>query len=170
MASGQPQRWRWGLADAGWVLCTFLRIDDAADPSTPQAYRDHRGQDADSVAAQIAEFARRHVVRGADWGRTIGLTSGAEMGFPEEVSDGAANAARVNYTMSAAIEPAAHGITVNMIHPPVTGTGWVTAKVRDAAASPALTHIAGPADVAEVIIYLASDTAALITTNVITLR
>jgi 3-oxoacyl-[acyl-carrier protein] reductase len=57
-----------------------------------------------------------------------------------------------------------------MIHPPVTGTGWGTAKVRDVAASPALTHIAGPADVAEVIIYLASDTAALITTNVITLR
>ena len=237
------------------VLCTFLRIDDAADPGTPQAYRDHRGQDADSVAAQIqavggramaveadlsdpaspavlfdaaeaelgpvdilvnnatgwvadtfapvaadrlgralqrvsaatwrqqftvdamaaallmAEFARRHVARGADWGRIIGLTSGGELGFPEEVSYGAAKAAQVNYTMSAALELAPHGITANMVHPPVTDTGWVTAKVREAvAASPTLIHIAEPADVAEVITYLASDAAALITANVITLR
>jgi 3-oxoacyl-[acyl-carrier protein] reductase len=237
------------------VLCTFLRIDDAADPGTPQAYRDHRGQDADSVAAQIraaggramaveadlsdpaspavlfdaaeaelgpvdilvnnatgwvadtfapaaadrlgralqpvsaatwrqqftvdamaaallmAEFARRHVARGADWGRIIGLTSGGEIGFPEEVSYGAAKAAQVNYTMSAALELAPHGITANMVHPPVTDTGWVTAKVCEAvAASPTLIHVAEPADVAEVITYLASDAAALITANVITLR
>ena len=38
------------------------------------------------------------------------------------------------------------------------------------AASPALFHIARPAEVAEVIAYLASDAAALITANVITLR
>ena len=38
------------------------------------------------------------------------------------------------------------------------------------AASPTLIHIAEPADVAEVITYLASDAAALITANVITLR
>jgi 3-oxoacyl-[acyl-carrier protein] reductase len=88
-----------------------------------------------AAALLIAEFARRHVARGADWGRIIGLTSGAEMGLPEEVSDGAANAAQVNYTMPAAIEPAPHGITANMLQPPVTGTGWVTAKVRDAAAA-----------------------------------
>jgi len=38
------------------------------------------------------------------------------------------------------------------------------------AASPALIHIASPGEVAEVIAYLASDAAALITANVITLR
>ena len=114
---------------------------------------------------------RRHVARGADWGRIIGLTSGGEMGFPEEVSYGAAKAAQVNYTMSAALELAPHGITANMVHPPVTNTGWVTAKVREAvAASPALIHVAEPADVAEVISYLASDAAALVTANVLTLR
>ena len=50
-------------------------------------------------------------------------------------------------------------------------TGWVTENVRQAvAASPALFHVASPADVAEVIAYLASDAADLITANVITLR
>jgi hypothetical protein len=44
-------------------------------------------------------------------------------------------------------------------------------NVRQAvAASPTLFHIANPAEVAEVIAYLASDAAGLITANVITLR
>jgi 3-oxoacyl-[acyl-carrier protein] reductase len=237
------------------VLCTYLRIDDPADPGIPQAYRDHRARDAAAVIARIrehggkavaaeadlsdpavpsllfdtaeeqlgpvdilvnnatgwladtftaagddrlgrslqpvtaatwtrqfgvdamgaalmiSEFARRHIARQGSWGRIIGLTSGGELGFPEEVSYGAAKAAQVNYTMSAAIELAPFGITANMVHPPVTDTGWVTDAVREhVAASSSLIHIASPDEVAEVIAYLASDAAALITANVITLR
>jgi 3-oxoacyl-[acyl-carrier protein] reductase len=108
---------------------------------------------------------------GADWGRIIGLTSAGELGFPEEVSYGAAKAAQTNYTMSAAGELAPFGVTANMVHPPVTDTGWVTDAIRQAvAASTSLFHIASPAEVAEVIAYLASDAAALISANVITLR
>ena len=66
----------------------------------------------------IAEFARRHIARQATWGRVIGLTSGGELGFPEEVSYSAAKAAQVNYTMSAAVELAPFGVTANMVHPP----------------------------------------------------
>ena len=237
------------------VLITYLRVRDADDPGTPQAYRDHRAANADAVVAQIesaggravaveadlsdpaapaalfdvaeerlrpvdilinnatgwladtfkpagadrigrilqpvtaaswqrqftvdamaaalmiGEFARRHVDRGATWGRIIGLTSGGELGFPEEVSYGAAKAAQVNYTMSAAVELADFGITANVIHPPVTDTGWVTDAVREfVAGSLTHVHVANPAEVAEVIAYLASDEARLITANVITLR
>jgi 3-oxoacyl-[acyl-carrier protein] reductase len=237
------------------VLCTYLRIDDLADPGIPQAYRDHRARDAAAVIARIrehgcnavageadlsdpavpsllfdtaedqlgpvdilvnnatgwladtftaagddrlgrslqpvtaatwtrqfgvdamgaalmiSEFARRHIARQGSWGRIIGLTSGGELGFPGEVSYGAAKAAQVNYTMSAALELAPFGITANMVHPPVTDTGWVTDAVREhVAASSSLIHIASPDEVAEVIAYLASDAAALITANVITLR
>ena len=123
------------------------------------------------AALMISEFARRHIGRGATWGRIIGLTSGGEAGFPEEVSYGAAKAAQENYTMSAALELAPFGITANMVHPPVTDTGWVTDAVRDyAAGRPDLIHIATPEEVAEVVAYLASDAAALITANTITLR
>jgi 3-oxoacyl-[acyl-carrier protein] reductase len=39
--------------------------------------------------------------------------------------------------MSAALELAPFGITANMVHPPVTDTGWVTGAVREhGAASP----------------------------------
>lgn len=43
------------------------------------------------VALLIGEFARRHLDRGADWGRIIGLTSGGPGGFPEEASYGRRN-------------------------------------------------------------------------------
>jgi 3-oxoacyl-[acyl-carrier protein] reductase len=221
------------------VLCTFLRVDDPADPGTPQQSRDQRAQGAAAVVARIrenggraaaveadlsdpvdilinnasgwladtfaaaradrlgrslqpvspatwtqqftvdamgaalmiSEFARRHIARQASWGRIIGLTSGGELGFPEEVSYGAAKAAQENYTMSAALELAPYGITANMVHPPVTDTGWVTDAVREQiAASHTLVHVATPGEVAEVIAYLASDAAALITANVIMLR
>jgi 3-oxoacyl-[acyl-carrier protein] reductase len=50
--------------------------------------------DARATALLIAEFARRHIRRGADWGRIVGLTSGGPLGFPQEVSYGAAKAAQ----------------------------------------------------------------------------
>jgi 3-oxoacyl-[acyl-carrier protein] reductase len=106
---------------------------------------------------------------GRDLGRVVGLTSGGDLGFPEEVSYGAAKAAQTNYTMSAALELADLGITANMVHPPVTDTGWVNDSVRESVAASRV-HIATPAEVAQVIAYLASDAAALITSNVITLR
>jgi 3-oxoacyl-[acyl-carrier protein] reductase len=127
--------------------------------------------DARASALLIAEFAERHIARGATWGRIVGLTSGGPLGFPEEVSYGAAKAALENYTMSAAFELASHGVTANAVHPPVTDTGWVTPTVREEVAqSKELIHIAASEDVAEVVVFLCSDQARLITANVIHLR
>ena len=73
--------------------------------------------------------------------------------------------------MSAALELAPLGITANVVHPPVTDTGWVTEDVRrHVDERPDLIHIATPGDVAEVIAYLVSDRARLITANRIHLR
>jgi 3-oxoacyl-[acyl-carrier protein] reductase len=162
----------------GWLADTFAvpaggadRLGRSLQPVTATTWARQFGVDAMGAALMISEFARRHIERGADWGRIIGLTSGAELGFPEEVSYGAAKAAQVNYTMSAAVELAPFGITANVVHPPVTDTGWVTDAVRQqVAASPTLIHIATPDEVAEVIAYLASEAATLITGNTLTLR
>jgi 3-oxoacyl-[acyl-carrier protein] reductase len=161
---------------SGWVADTFQpahtdafgRRVEAVNPGT---WLQQFSVDAMAAGLLIAEFARRHIARGGTWGRIIGLTSGGELGFPEEVSYGAAKAAQTSYTMSAAVELAAYGVTANMVHPPVTDTGWVSDAVRNLVAdSPHMFHVATPEEVAEVIAYLASDAAALITANVITLR
>ncbi|WP_326631539.1 SDR family oxidoreductase [Nonomuraea fuscirosea] len=147
---------------SGWLSDTFtpagrdgfgrpLRLVDA------ETYDRQFAVDARAPALLIAEFTRRHLARGASWGRVIGLTSGGPDGFPTEVSYGAAKAAQENYTMSAAHELGRYGITANMVYPPVTDTGWINEEVENAvAASSVLRDIAQPEDVAEVITFLAS--------------
>ena len=85
------------------------------------------------------------------------------------MSYGAAKAAQVNLTLSAARELAPFGVTANVVHPPITDTGWVSEKTASIARSSGR-RVASPEEVAEVIAYLASDAAALITGNVIGLR
>jgi 3-oxoacyl-[acyl-carrier protein] reductase len=160
----------------GWVKDTFKpatvdRHGRTLQPVSADTWGQQFQVDAMAAGLLIAELARRHAARGGTWGRIVGLTSGGDLGFAEQVSYGAAKAAQVNYTMSAAVELADLGITANAVHPPVTDTGWVTDAVRESVAvSQAHVHVATPAEVARVIAYLASDAAGLITGNVITLR
>jgi 3-oxoacyl-[acyl-carrier protein] reductase len=130
------------------------------------------GVDARAAALLIAEFAQRHLARQAVWGRIVGLTSGDPRGgFPGEVTYGAAKAALDNYTMSAATELGAHGVTANIIHPPVTDSGWVNDDVREfVRTNDQFIHVAEPSDVAEVISWLCSDAARMVTGNIIRMR
>jgi 3-oxoacyl-[acyl-carrier protein] reductase len=160
----------------GWIQDSFVPEDAdiygrSLQAVTEATWSQQFRVDTLASALLIAEFARRHIARGAAWGRIIGLTSGGELGFPREVSYGAAKAAQVNYTMSAAAELANVGVTANMVHPPVTDTGWVTEQVRQFVAdNHSHFHVAHPDDVAGVIAFLATDAANLITGNVIVLR
>lgn len=160
----------------GWVADTFVagghHVTGSESAALSAATHDQVfAVDARGGALMIAEFARRHIGRGAEWGRIVGLTSGGPLGFPTEVSYGAAKAALENYTMSAAFELASHGVTANIVYPPVTDTGWVNDAVREHMKErDDLLHVATPDEVAEVIAFLASDCARLITANVIHLR
>jgi 3-oxoacyl-[acyl-carrier protein] reductase len=160
----------------GWVADTFVERerDDLGRMLRPVSAATHDGQfsvDARGGALMIAEFARRLRERHGAWGRIVGLTSGGALGFPGEVSYGAAKAALENYTMSAAWELAPFGVTANIVYPPVTDTGWVTDRVRDHVRQRSdLLHIVDPDEVAAVIAFLCSEDARLITANVIHLR
>ncbi len=158
---------------SGWKGDTFVpqatdRFGRAQNPVTPASLDQVFSVDARAAALLIAEFARRHVARHGQWGRIVGLTSGEGDGFPEEVSYGAAKAAQVNFTLSAATELARYGITANVVHPPITDTGWINPQTASAVRS-AGRRVATPKEVAEVIAYLVSDAAALVTGNVIRL-
>jgi 3-oxoacyl-[acyl-carrier protein] reductase len=159
---------------SGWVADTFAprpvdRLGRNLGPVTALSFDQVFAVDARAPALLIAEFARRHIARGGEWGRIIGLTSGAAHGFPEEVSYGAAKAAQVNLTLSAASELAKYGVAANVVHPPATDTGWIVPGTAARAAA-AGRRVATPKEVAEVIAYLASDAAGLISGNVIRLR
>lgn len=161
---------------SGWRKDTFSpagpdRLGRPTDQLTaatadPQLLVDARG--GAIMIAELAASVRRHQL---GWGRIVSLTSGGPTGFPGEVSYGAAKAALENYTMSAAIELAPDGVTANVIHPPVTDTGWVTDEVRAfVAASHDHHHVAQPEEVAEVIGWLCTDAARLVTGNLLRLR
>jgi len=159
---------------SGWIADSFApaatdRFGHAQSLPTARTIDQVFAVDARAAALLIAEYARRHVGRQDQWGRIIGLTSGDGDGFPEEVSYGAAKAAQVNYTLSAATELARYGVTANVVHPPITDTGWVGPRVTSFARSSGR-RVATPKEVAEVIAYLASDASALVTGNVIRLR
>jgi len=161
---------------SGWRKDTFVpsapdRFDRAHEGVTATTFDAQFLVDARAGALLIAELADRHARRGADWGRVVSMTSGGPSGFPGEASYGAAKAALDNYTMTASIELADAGITANVVHPPVTDTGWVTDDVRRfVAESDDHVHVSSPDEVAEVIAWLCTDAARLVTGNLIRLR
>ncbi|MGW4734934.1 SDR family NAD(P)-dependent oxidoreductase [Streptomyces shenzhenensis] len=139
---------------SGWIQDSFVprpadRFGRPLRSVTAETWSQQFAVDAMAPALLIGELARRHRDRGATWGRIVGLTSGGDLGFPGEVSYGAVKAAQANYTLSAAAELADLGVTANVVHPPVTDTGWVTDEVRQfVASSTTHFHVAAPADVA----------------------
>ena len=178
------------------VLCTFLRVDDDA-PGLPPAYRDNRARDGAPVAEEIRAGGGRALAMEAnlaDPSTAAALFDAAEehLGPVDILVNNASGWVADTFQPPHAdafgrtvqtVSPgtwlqqfsvdamAGYGVTANMVHPPVTDTGWVNDAVRKLVAdSPTMFHVATPAEVAEVIAYLASDAAALVTANVITLR
>jgi 3-oxoacyl-[acyl-carrier protein] reductase len=130
-----------------------------AETASPQLFVDAR-----AGALLMVEFITRHRNRRADWGRIVTLTSAGIEGFPGEASYGAAKAALVSYSMTAASEMAADGVAVNVVYPPVTDTGWITDEVRQFVATDSQHHhVAEPDEVGEFIGYLCSDASRLLT-------
>jgi 3-oxoacyl-[acyl-carrier protein] reductase len=162
-------------ADA-WAADTFLadahdRFGRRLTPVTAATHDHHFLVNSRATALLIADFARRHRERGATWGRIISLTTGGAAGFPEEVSYGASKNALESYTMAAAWELGKFGVTANVLCPPATDTGWVTAEVAaEVIRSSPLRHLGQPEEVAELIVFLASHQARFVTGQKIIMR
>jgi 3-oxoacyl-[acyl-carrier protein] reductase len=105
----------------------------------------------------MAEFARRHIARAADWGRIINVsTAGAER-FPSEATYGASKFALESYTRTAATELGQFGVTVNIVSLGPVQTGWISPELERAVLPTIpLGRIGSPDDVADVILFLAS--------------
>jgi 3-oxoacyl-[acyl-carrier protein] reductase len=115
-------------------------------------------------ALMIAEFVRRHIERRARRGRIVNVsTAGAER-FPSEISYGASKYALESYTRSAAMELGKFGISVNVVSLGPVQTGWITTELeREILPTIPLGRIGSPEDVADVVVFLASDQARWVT-------
>lgn len=112
----------------------------------------------------MAEFAQRHTERRADWGRIINVSTDGACCFPSEISYGASKFALESYTRSAAVELGPVGIAVNAVSLGPVQTGWITPELeREILPAIPLRRIGTPEDVADVIVFLASDQARWVT-------
>jgi len=116
----------------------------------------------------IAEFVRRYQRRNGHWGRIINLSTDAAQVFAGQIAYGASKAAIEALTRSIAIEVGPLGITVNTVAPGPVQTGYISATF-EAQLVPTipLRRIGQPDDIADVIVFLASERARWLTGQVI---
>ncbi|MBI3576754.1 SDR family oxidoreductase [Candidatus Gottesmanbacteria bacterium] len=124
----------------------------------------HFAVNSRATALLIAEFAKRFIERKVNWGRIISVSTDGDDAFPTEISYGASKAALVAYTRSAALELGPHGVTANIVSLGPVQTGWISPEMeKDMLKDIPLRVIGQPADVADVILFLASDQARWLT-------
>jgi len=127
---------------------------------TAASHDQHFAVNSRATVLLMAEFARRHFRRGADWGRIVNVSTDGASGFTGEVSYGASKHALESYSRAAAKELGAYGITVNVVAPGPIQTGWLAPELEPRmVASTPLGRVGRPEDVADVIVFLASEQA-----------
>jgi 3-oxoacyl-[acyl-carrier protein] reductase len=143
----------------------FLELfSDAAEPISDSSSMPHFVANAVAPALLMREFARRLVARGETWGRIINISTAGADGFPSEVSYGASKYALESFTRAAAHELGQFGITVNVLALGPVQTGWITPALEEAIRPTIpLGRIGTPTDVADVVVFLASEQARWVT-------
>ncbi|MFC8722203.1 SDR family oxidoreductase [Kitasatospora sp. NPDC057198] len=143
------------------------------------ALADLTEQDFDEVFAVNVRapffLVQQALPRLRDGGRIINVSSGAaRIAMPEIVAYAATKGALDTFTLNLAKELGPRGITANSVHPGIVDTDVNAAWLRDnpaaqahAASLAALGRVADPADIADVVAFLASRDARWVTGRVI---
>jgi len=113
-----------------------------------------------AVALMMSEYFHRFLERKGQFGRVINLSTDAAHAHVANINYAASKHAIESYSRSAAAEMGKYGITVNIVAPGPIQTGYLSREeATEIAANTPLRRIGRPDDVADVVVFLASEQA-----------